>query len=54
VLQVPIDDTPRALRCLLDRLDERAVEHVTVHAPDLDDVFLTLTGTNDDDLDTSA
>ncbi len=32
-----------ALRALLDRLDA-AVESLTVHNPDLDDVFLALTG----------
>ncbi len=46
VLSVPIDDTPRSLRSLLDRLDRQGldVERLTVHTPDLDDVFLTLTG----------
>jgi ABC-2 type transport system ATP-binding protein len=35
-----------ALRALLDRLDDAGVEPagLTVHTPDLDDVFLALTG----------
>jgi ABC-2 type transport system ATP-binding protein len=46
VLRVPTDDTPRSLLALLERLDAAAlpVERVTVHMPDLDDVFFTLIG----------
>jgi ABC-2 type transport system ATP-binding protein len=45
-LQVPGDGGVTALRALLDRLDaaEATVEELTVHTPDLDDVFLALTG----------
>jgi ABC-2 type transport system ATP-binding protein len=45
-LQVPSDGSLRALKTLIDRLDDRAieVEELSVHTPDLDDVFLTLTG----------
>jgi ABC-2 type transport system ATP-binding protein len=45
-LQVPGDGDVRSLRAVLDRLDAAAiaVESLTVHTPDLDDVFLTLTG----------
>jgi ABC-2 type transport system ATP-binding protein len=45
-LQVPSDGTVRSLRALLDRLDSASleVEELSVHTPDLDDVFLTLTG----------
>jgi ABC-2 type transport system ATP-binding protein len=45
-LQVPSDGGVRALRALLDRLDEAGVEvdELSVHTPDLDDVFLGLTG----------
>ncbi|HSK23008.1 MAG TPA: ATP-binding cassette domain-containing protein [Egicoccus sp.] len=45
-LQVPSDASVDALRRLLDRLDAAAVpvETLTVHTPDLDDVFLALTG----------
>jgi ABC-2 type transport system ATP-binding protein len=45
-LQVPNDGTPKSLEGLLDRLDRQAipVERLTVHAPDLDDVFFALTG----------
>jgi ABC-2 type transport system ATP-binding protein len=45
-LRVPHDGSPRALKALLDRLDEHAVEvdSLSLHTPDLDDVFLALTG----------
>jgi ABC-2 type transport system ATP-binding protein len=45
-LQVPGDGSVDSLRALLDRLDRAAVtvDALTVHTPDLDDVFLTLTG----------
>ena len=45
----------RTLRTLLDRLDAQGadVAGLTVHTPDLDDVFLTLTDT-DTDTDTAA
>jgi len=44
VLQVPSDGGVTALKDLLDRLDATAVTELTVHTPDLDDVFLALTG----------
>ncbi|MEV0296042.1 ATP-binding cassette domain-containing protein [Nocardia sp. NPDC050710] len=46
-LQVPGDGSSASLRALLARLDEHqiAFEDLSVHTPDLDDVFLTLTGT---------
>jgi ABC-2 type transport system ATP-binding protein len=45
-LQVPSDGGVRSLKDLLDRLDRDAiaVDHLTVHTPDLDDVFLAITG----------
>jgi ABC-2 type transport system ATP-binding protein len=45
-LRVPTDGSVTALRAVLDRLDAAAVPvgHLTVHTPDLDDVFLSLTG----------
>ncbi len=45
-LHVPSDGSVRAVRDLLNRLDERDIEiaEMSVHTPDLDDVFLTLTG----------
>ncbi|GGK00147.1 daunorubicin resistance protein DrrA family ABC transporter ATP-binding protein [Pilimelia anulata] len=45
-LRVPGDGSLRALRELIGRLDDRAVEvdGLSVHTPDLDDVFLALTG----------
>ncbi|MFE9776022.1 ATP-binding cassette domain-containing protein [Streptomyces sp. NPDC005931] len=46
VLQVPGDGSQRALRSLIDRLDAARAEadRLTVHTPDLDDVFFALTG----------
>ncbi|MCF6523702.1 ATP-binding cassette domain-containing protein [Streptomyces sp. JJ36] len=45
-LRVPSDGSPRALRAVLDRLDAAGIEadELTVHSPDLDDVFFALTG----------
>jgi ABC-2 type transport system ATP-binding protein len=45
-LRVPGDGGSKSLRQVLDRLDESALEaaEVSVHTPDLDDVFLSLTG----------
>jgi ABC-2 type transport system ATP-binding protein len=44
-LQFPSDGGVRSLRALLDRLDAEAidVDELSVHTPDLDDVFLVLT-----------
>ena len=45
-LRVPSDAGTKSLRSLLDRLDEHALsaDEFSVHTPDLDDVFLALTG----------
>ncbi|HTF10705.1 MAG TPA: ATP-binding cassette domain-containing protein [Asanoa sp.] len=45
-LQVPSDGGVPALRALLDRLEQAAIEvdELSVHTPDLDDVFFALTG----------
>ncbi len=45
-LRIPSDGSIPTLRAVLDVLDDAAVraESLTVHTPDLDDVFLTLTG----------
>ena len=45
-LQVPSDGSVRSLKRILDRLDDESVEvgELEVHTPDLDDVFLALTG----------
>ncbi len=49
IVRVPTDGSVAALRRLLDRLDDHsvAVESVSVHAADLDDVFFALTGRGD-------
>jgi ABC-2 type transport system ATP-binding protein len=45
-LQIPSDGSQRELRSILDWLDSAAIEadELTVHTPDLDDVFFALTG----------
>ncbi|WP_327735922.1 ATP-binding cassette domain-containing protein [Streptomyces nojiriensis] len=45
-LQIPSDGSQRALRSVLDRLEAVGIEadELTVHTPDLDDVFFALTG----------
>ncbi|MEU2897920.1 ATP-binding cassette domain-containing protein [Streptomyces sp. NPDC001273] len=45
-LQIPSGGSQRELRAVLDRLDATGVEaeELTVHTPDLDDVFFALTG----------
>ena len=47
-LQIPSDGSLQSLRAVLDRLDQDSikVEGLSVHTPDLDDVFLALTGTD--------
>ncbi|MGW1482165.1 ABC transporter, partial [Streptomyces rubiginosohelvolus] len=44
-LRIPSDGSQRELRSILDRLDSAGVEadELTVHTPDLDDVFFALT-----------
>ncbi|MER6075410.1 ABC transporter, partial [Streptomyces sp. NPDC001817] len=44
-LQIPSDGSQRELRAVLDRLDAAGIEadELTVHTPDLDDVFFALT-----------
>jgi ABC-2 type transport system ATP-binding protein len=45
-LRVPSDGGTKSLRALLGQLDEHSIntEEFSVHTPDLDDVFLALTG----------
>ena len=45
-LRVPGDASPKSVRAVLDQLEARSIEAatLTVHTPDLDDVFLALTG----------
>jgi ABC-2 type transport system ATP-binding protein len=47
-LKVASDGSTKSLRALLDRLAEHEIdaEELSVHTPDLDDVFLALTGHN--------
>ena len=48
VLQVPADGTVDSLRGLLDELHEAriSVERLSIHTPDLDDVFFAVTGSH--------
>jgi ABC-2 type transport system ATP-binding protein len=45
-LEVPTSGSVPELRAILTRLDDHGIDvaELTVHTPDLDDVFLTLTG----------
>jgi ABC-2 type transport system ATP-binding protein len=53
-LQVPSDGGVGSLRALLDQLDGASIEvdSLSVHLPDLDDVFLALTGQPDKESET--
>ncbi len=53
-LQIPSDGGVDSLRALLDRLDAESIEiaSLTVHTPDLDDVFFALTGQSAADKET--
>jgi ABC-2 type transport system ATP-binding protein len=46
VLRVPADGTPQSVKAVLDRLGPQTLgaDRITVHTPDLDDVFFALTG----------
>ncbi|MEV5740392.1 ATP-binding cassette domain-containing protein [Microbispora rosea] len=52
-VRVPGDGGVRSLRALLEQLDAHSVEveELSVHTPDLDDVFLALTGTANKEAD---
>jgi ABC-2 type transport system ATP-binding protein len=52
-LQVPNDGSVASLRALLDRFDDASisVERLSLHTPDLDDVFFALTGHSGDRTD---
>ena len=56
VLRVPHDGAVHSLRALLARLDDASVdvETLTLHTPDLDDVFLALTGEHNETGDNDA
>jgi ABC-2 type transport system ATP-binding protein len=47
-LKVPSDGSLRSLKALIGHLDDRSieVEGLTIHSPDLDDVFFALTGSD--------
>jgi ABC-2 type transport system ATP-binding protein len=53
-IEVPSDGGVRSLRAVLDRLDDEAiaVDGLSIHTPDLDDVFLALTGHSNTEKDT--
>jgi ABC-2 type transport system ATP-binding protein len=56
VLRVPADGTPQSVKAILDRLGRRALaaDSITVHTPDLDDVFFALTGRSHHEVETPA
>ena len=45
-IRVPSDGSPQSLRDVLERLQRESIDvaDLAVHVPDLDDVFLALTG----------
>ena len=45
-LQVPTDGSVRSIKALLDRIEDTSVDvnELSIHTPDLDDVFFALTG----------
>jgi ABC-2 type transport system ATP-binding protein len=55
-LQIPTDGSVASLKALLDRFDDQsiAVDKLSIHTPDLDDVFFALTGHTDTDTGTRA
>ncbi|WP_409466467.1 ATP-binding cassette domain-containing protein [Amycolatopsis sp. GA6-003] len=55
VLRVPSDGSLQSLKALIDQLDALSVKvgELSVHTPDLDDVFLALTGNSTDEKVTS-
>ncbi|QLQ37730.1 ATP-binding cassette domain-containing protein [Micromonospora robiginosa] len=55
-LRVPGDGSLRSLKALIGRLDDQGVEvdELSVHTPDLDDVFLALTGDPTDEKVTTS
>ncbi|HEY6629545.1 MAG TPA: ATP-binding cassette domain-containing protein [Acidimicrobiia bacterium] len=56
ILQISSDGGVKSLRAVLDRLDHESieVETLTVHTPDLDDVFFALTGHSTTEKETSS
>jgi ABC-2 type transport system ATP-binding protein len=46
ILRVPADGTPQSVKAVLDKLGQLTLDadSITVHTPDLDDVFFALTG----------
>jgi ABC-2 type transport system ATP-binding protein len=53
ILRVPSDGKAKSVRVLLDALEEHSieVEEFSVHTPDLDDVFISLTGRTSTEVD---
>jgi ABC-2 type transport system ATP-binding protein len=54
VLRIPSDGDVHSMRTLLDRLDDASikVDGLSMHTPNLDDVFLALTGNTDKEKET--
>ena len=48
ILRVPADGTPQSVKTILDKLGQQTLDadSITVHTPDLDDVFFALTGSS--------
>jgi ABC-2 type transport system ATP-binding protein len=54
VLQIPSDGSAQSVRTVLNRLDSRSIQNLSLQTPDLDDVFLALTGRPGADTSTST
>lgn len=54
ILQIPSDGSLASLKALINQLEDESIEvdELTVHTPDLDDVFLAVTGRTDKEMET--
>jgi ABC-2 type transport system ATP-binding protein len=43
-LQVPSDGSAHSVQAVLNKIDSKAVVNLSLHTPDLDDVYFALTG----------
>jgi ABC-2 type transport system ATP-binding protein len=43
-LQIPSDGSAQSVQTVLNQLDTQSIQNLSLHTPDLDDVFLALTG----------
>jgi ABC-2 type transport system ATP-binding protein len=53
-LQIPSDGSAQAVQTVLNQVDSQSIQNLSLHTPDLDDVFLALTGQPRTDSDEEA